>query len=89
MKISNAHERTHTGLEPRNLFNKNFVDSYPQNLSPIKFKSYTVLTSITKQFNIHSQPTHRALSVRYGGPQLWEELHPHVVGELSVKVAEL
>ena len=29
-------------MEPRNLFNENFVDSYLRNLSPTKFKSYTV-----------------------------------------------
>ena len=30
-------------MEPKNLFNENFVDSYPRNLSTTKFKSYTVL----------------------------------------------
>jgi len=29
-------------MEPRNLFNENFVDSYPQNLSSAKLRCYTV-----------------------------------------------
>ena len=29
-------------MEQRNAFNESFADSYPRNLSPMKFKSYTV-----------------------------------------------
>jgi len=29
-------------MEPRNLFNENFVDSYPRNLSSAKLRRYTV-----------------------------------------------
>ena len=32
----------HTGPEPRKLFNENFVDSYPRNLSSAKLRRYTV-----------------------------------------------
>ena len=35
--------RAHTGPEPWNLFNENFVDRYPQNLSSAKLRRYTVL----------------------------------------------
>ena len=45
-KISNAHKRAPILSGRANgtsRFIKNFVDSYPQNLSPTKFKSYTVI----------------------------------------------
>jgi len=29
-------------MEPRNLFNENFVESYPRNLSSVKLRRYTV-----------------------------------------------
>ena len=35
--------RSHTGPEPRNLFNENFVDRYPRNLSSAKLRRYTVV----------------------------------------------
>ena len=45
--IFNAHERAPTVMEPRNLFNENFVDRYPRYLSPTKFKSYTVIAQVS------------------------------------------
>ena len=45
-KISNAHKRAPI-IELRNVFNENFVDSYPRNLSPTEFKSYTVYIMYT------------------------------------------
>ena len=35
--------RALTGPEPRNLFNENFVDGYPRNLSSAKLRRYTVV----------------------------------------------
>ena len=37
-KVSMPRACAHTVMKPRNSFNENFVDSYPRNLSPIRYK---------------------------------------------------
>ena len=55
-KLSNTHERApaHTGPEPRNLFNKSLVDSYPRNFKFREIKALygTCTAGVTQSGNL-------------------------------------
>ena len=48
-------------MEPRNLFNENFVDSYPRNLSSAKLRRYTV--SMQASFSLVSVKVDRQTAI--------------------------
>ena len=45
-------------MEPRNLFNENFVDSYPRNLSSAKLRRYTVNANMKHHYRQYILYTH-------------------------------